>query len=198
MAGFTARNHLSALTNNRSDSDSTARANLFYTAPQRIPRPMSLVLSRLELKEKTVKRYIGYACLLLMAGCASTQTIHNAAGLSENQLALVKQEPVSWSDNKFKAWISDVYGRDGEPIIKNDSFWNPRYWSELRIEPGDYIFIVKCEDPFIFTVFRRSQQDWRRQKNIRCPARKSSMRMVALLGCPKSSEPPRSLSRPTT
>lgn len=98
-----------------------------------------------------MKNFLGFACLLLIAGCASTQTMHNAVGLSEDQLALVIQEPVSWSDNKFKAWISDVYALDGKPIIKNDSFWNPRFWSELRIEPGEYVFVVKCEDPYLYS-----------------------------------------------
>ena len=96
---------------------------------------------------------IGILLLLVLAGCVSNPNIHNASDLPESELATVRSEDSKWWDSKIAASIVGVYSEDGEEVI-GTSFWGKSEHNEVKLEPGNYLFVVYCGNGGVYAYPR--------------------------------------------
>jgi len=90
---------------------------------------------------------------VLSTGCASNPNTYSSSGAPSTDLATVYCEDAKWYDAKITPKIVGVYSEGGEEVI-GTSFWGKAFHREVKLEPGKYLFTVKCGNGSVYAYPR--------------------------------------------
>ena len=92
---------------------------------------------------------------LSIAGCVNTIPTYSQSEIKEKRLSLVKSRNTDasfLSKEKLAALIDAVYKPDGTAVFSKAMFAGPL--GEIYLEPGQYIFVIKCQTGDAFAMPR--------------------------------------------
>ena len=86
---------------------------------------------------------------MLMAGCVSVPANFNPSGASVDALAYIETLSAAKTGSRMTVKVSSIYNTAGERVVGTSSWVEQDRWSEVYIQPGEYLVQLYCSTGYI-------------------------------------------------